>query len=57
MKFFICNEEIIKHMEEDMTFKGLAERTKESYIYRVKRYIEFHIGEISTKKIDIFSKV
>ncbi len=24
----MCNEEIIKHMEEDMTFRGLAERTK-----------------------------
>lgn len=24
----MCNEEIIKHMEEDMTFRGLAERKK-----------------------------
>lgn len=40
----MCNEEIIKHMEEDMTFRGLAERTKESYIFRVKRYMEFHKG-------------
>ena len=29
----MCNEEILKHMEEDMTFRGLAERTKESYIF------------------------
>lgn len=24
----MCNEEILKHMEEDMTFRGLAKRTK-----------------------------
>ena len=33
----MCNEEIIKHMDEDMTFRGLAERTKQSYIYRVRK--------------------
>ena len=41
----MCNEEILKHMEEDMTFRGLAERTKESYIFRVKRYMDFHQGK------------
>ena len=41
----MCNEEIIKQMEEDMTFRGLAERTKESYIFRVKRYMEFYKGK------------
>lgn len=41
----MCNEEIIKHMEEDMTFRGLAERTKKSYIDRVKRYMEYHKGK------------
>ena len=41
----MCNEEIIKHMEEDMTFRGLAERTKQSYIYRVRKYMEFHKGK------------
>lgn len=41
----MCNEEIIKHMEEDMTFRGLAERTKDSYIFRVRRYMEFHKGK------------
>ena len=28
--FLMCNEEILKHMEEDMTFRGLAERTKKT---------------------------
>ena len=42
----MCNEEIIKHMKEDMTFRGLAERTKQSYIYRVRKYMEFHKGKI-----------
>lgn len=41
----MCNEEILKYMEEDMTFRGLTERTKESYINRVKRYMEFHKGK------------
>ena len=31
----MCNEEIIKHMKEDMTFRGLSERTMRSYIWRV----------------------
>ena len=39
------NEEIIKHMEEDMTFRGLSERTQKSYIWRVSRYMEFHKGK------------
>ena len=39
------NEEILKHMEEDMTFRGLTERTQKSYILRVKRYMEFHKGK------------
>ncbi len=33
----MCNEEIIKHMKEDMTFRGLSERTMKSYIWRVSR--------------------
>lgn len=41
----MCNEEILKHMYEDMTFRGLAERTKESYISRVKKYMAFHKGK------------
>ena len=41
----MCNEEIIKHMDEDMTFRGLAERTKQSYIYRVRKYMDFHKGK------------
>ena len=41
----MCNEEILKHMYEDMTFRGLAERTKESYIFRVKKYMDFHKGK------------
>ncbi len=41
----MCNEEIIKHMEEDMTFRGLAERTKKSYIWRVSKYMDFHKGK------------
>lgn len=41
----MCNEEILKRMEEDMTFRGLAEKTKESYIFRVKKYMEFHKGK------------
>ena len=41
----MCNEEIIKHMEEDMTFRGLSERTMKSYIWRVSRYMEFHKGK------------
>ena len=41
----MCNEEIIKHMEEDMTFRGLAERTKKSYIWRVSRYMDFYKGK------------
>lgn len=41
----MCNEEIIKQMEEDMTFRGLAERTKQSYIYRIRKYKEFHKGK------------
>ena len=28
-----------------MTFRGLAERTKDSYIFRVRRYMEFHKGK------------
>ena len=40
----MCNEEIIKHMEEDMTFRGLSERTQKSYIWQVGRYMEFHKG-------------
>lgn len=41
----MCNEEILKHMKEDMTFRGLAERTKKSYIWRVSRYMNFHKGK------------
>ena len=41
----MCNEEIIKHMEEDMTFRGLSEKTMKSYILRVKRYMDFHKGK------------
>lgn len=41
----MCNEEIIKHMEEDMTFRGLSERTQKSYIWRVSRYMKFHEGK------------
>ena len=41
----MCNEEISRHMEEDMTFRGLTERTQKSYILRVKRYMEFHKGK------------
>ena len=41
----MCNEEIIKHMKEDMTFRGLSERTQKSYIWRVGRYMEFHKGK------------
>lgn len=41
----MCNEEIIKHMEEDMTFRGLSEKTMKSYIWRVSRYMEFHKGK------------
>ena len=38
----MCNEEIVKHMEEDMIFRGLSERTQKSYIWRVNIYIYFH---------------
>ena len=41
----MCNEEIIKHMEEDMTFRGLSGRTQKSYIWRVSRYMDFHKGK------------
>ena len=41
----MCNEEIIKHIEEDMTFRGLSERTQKSYIWRVSRYMDFHKGK------------
>lgn len=41
----MCNEEIIKHMEEDMTFRGLSGRTQKSYIWRVNRYMDFHKGK------------
>ncbi len=41
----MCNEEIIKQMKEDMTFRGLSEKTMKSYILRVKRYMEFHKGK------------
>ena len=41
----MCNEEILKHMEEDMTFRGLSEKTIHSYILRVKRYMKFHEGK------------
>ena len=41
----MCNEEIIKHMEEDMTFRGLSERTQKSYIWRVSRYMKFYEGK------------
>lgn len=47
----MCNEEILKNMEEDMTFRGLADRTKESYIMRVKKYMEFHKGK-DIEKLD-----
>ena len=36
----MCNEEIIKHMKEDMTFRGLSGRTQKSYIWRVSRYMD-----------------
>lgn len=56
----MCNEEIIKDMEEDMTFRGLAERTKQSYIYRVRKYMEFHkeknIEELTEDNIRNFLK-
>lgn len=41
----MCNEEIIKHMEEDMTFRGLSGRTQKLYIWRVGMYMEFHKGK------------
>lgn len=41
----MCNEEIIKHMEEDMRFRGLSERTQKSYIWRVSRYMKFYEGK------------
>ena len=41
----MCNEEILKHMEEDMTFRGLSEKTIHSYILRVQRYMKFHEGK------------
>lgn len=41
----MCNEEILKHMEEDMTFRGLTAGTIHSYIMRVKRYMKFHEGK------------
>lgn len=41
----MSNEEILKQMYDDMTFRGLAERTKKSYIDRVKRYMKFHEGK------------
>lgn len=41
----MCNEEILKHMEEDMNFRGLSEKTIHSYILRVKRYMKFHEGK------------
>lgn len=41
----MCNEEILNQMEEDMTFRGLSEKTIHSYILRVKRYMEFHKGK------------
>lgn len=41
----MCNEEILKRMDEDMTFRGLAVRTKESYIWRVTKYMEYHKGK------------
>lgn len=41
----MCNEEIIKHMKEDMTFRGLSGRTQKSYIWRVSRYMDFHKGK------------
>ena len=48
----MCNEEIIKHMKEDMTFRGLSERTQKSYIWRVGRYMEFHKGKDIEKLLD-----
>lgn len=30
----MCNEEILKHMKEDMTFRGLAERTRKSNTFK-----------------------
>lgn len=41
----MCNEEIIKHIEEDMKFRGLSGRTQKSYIWRVSRYMDFHKGK------------
>ncbi len=41
----MCNEEIIKHMEEDMIFRVLSGRIQKSYIWRVSRYMEFHKGK------------
>ena len=41
----MCNEEILRQMEEDMTFRGLSEKTKESYIWRVTKYMEYHKGK------------
>lgn len=39
------NEEILTRMEEDMTFRGLSDGTKESYIFRAKKYMDFHKGK------------
>lgn len=41
----MCNEEILKHMKEDMTFRWLSEKTMKSYIWRVSRYMDFHKGK------------
>ena len=48
----MCNEEIIKHMKEDMTFRGLSETTQKSYIWRVSRYMKFHEGKDIEKLTD-----
>ena len=41
----MCNEEILTRMEEDMTFRGLSDGTKESYTFRAKKYMDFHKGK------------
>ena len=34
----MCNEEIIKHMEEDITFRDLLGRIQQSYNWIVREY-------------------
>lgn len=41
----MCNEEILKRMEEDMDFRGLSVTTKKEYTTRVKSFMKFHEGK------------